>query len=116
LKLFILLISLCVVHAGLNNRPIIGILTQPGNGGYGDVAEDLQNKTQYIAASYVKFVESGGARVVPIFYNSTKDQLDQLFDSINGILLPGGGADFKGKFWETSQYLYQKILRRKQQR
>jgi len=85
-------------------------LTQPGNGGYGDVADDSQDATQYIAASYVKFVESGGGRVVPIFYNSTNDQLDALFDSINAILIPGGGADFKGKFWETSQYLYQKFL------
>ena len=53
----------------------------------------------YIAASYVKFIEvrlgydlegtvltlqSAGARVVPIFYNATQEQLGALLTSING--------------------------------
>eukprot|EP01132_Coremiostelium_polycephalum_P001921 gene1921-2356_t len=72
----------------VNNRPIIGILSQPTNGGmqtYG---------AQYIAASYVKFVESGGARVVPILYDSPTSTIIEIFNSINGLLLPGGGVDF----------------------
>lgn len=49
----------------LNNRPIIGVLSQ-------EQSYDLQKKypeknyTSYIAASYVKDVEASGARVVPI--------------------------------------------------
>lgn len=49
----------------VNERPIIGILTQeidPNRQFY--KGEDFQS---YIAASYVKFIESGGARVVPIW-------------------------------------------------
>jgi len=46
----------------------------------------------------------------PYFFNSTKEQLDNVFDSINGILLPGGGASFKGKFWDTANYLYTRFL------
>jgi len=102
-----LLISFVVAQAALNNRPIIGILTQPGTGGY-PVAN--QTGTQYLAASYVKFVESGGGRAGPIFYDSTKEQLDNLFDSINGILIPGGDAAFHGKFWETATHLYDRFV------
>jgi hypothetical protein len=49
-----------------NNRPIIGILTQAG------LEEDtfVPANGSYIAASYVKFVEGGGARVVPILHDS----------------------------------------------
>jgi len=74
----------------INFRPIIGILSQPTNGSslaiYGD---------QYIAASYVKYVENGGGRAVPILYNSTEAQLKEIFSSINGVLFPGGDADLK---------------------
>lgn len=51
----------------VNNRPIIGVLSQEQSfylhGKYPD-----ENFTSYIAASYVKDVESAGARVVPIMY------------------------------------------------
>uniref|UniRef100_A0A8C4VGB6 folate gamma-glutamyl hydrolase n=1 Tax=Gopherus evgoodei TaxID=1825980 RepID=A0A8C4VGB6_9SAUR len=46
----------------------------------------------YIAASYVKFVESAGARVVPIRLYRSEKEYDKLFQSINGVLFPGGGA------------------------
>lgn len=53
----------------LNNRPIVGILTQGG------LPEDkfVPKDGTYIAASYVKFVESGGARVVPILADTPAD-------------------------------------------
>lgn len=49
----------------LNNAPIIGILAQ-------EMSYHLNTKwpgvyNSYIAASYVKFVEGGGARAVPIW-------------------------------------------------
>ncbi len=44
--------------ASLNPRPIVGILTQPA-------FEELEKYgAQYINADYVKWLESGGARVV----------------------------------------------------
>jgi len=65
-----LLLSLisCGVNA-INNRPIIGILTQPSFDPISQWGES------YIAASYVKYVESGGGRVVPVFHNSTTEEL-----------------------------------------
>lgn len=49
----------------INNEPIIGVLSQ-------EISFYLNTKypeeyNSYIAASYVKFVEGGGARVVPIW-------------------------------------------------
>ncbi|GFR43452.1 hypothetical protein Agub_g4535 [Astrephomene gubernaculifera] len=85
--------------ADANLRPIIGILSQPG-----DPAPDGQS---YIAASYVKWLESAGARVVPIFYDMTYDQIDRRFAVINGLLLPGGGATLEPGhlFYDTARHL-----------
>ncbi|KAG2439450.1 hypothetical protein HXX76_004805 [Chlamydomonas incerta] len=82
-----------------NLRPIIGILSQPG-----DPAPAGQS---YIAASYVKWLESAGARVVPIFYDMTPQQVQERFDVINGLLLPGGGATLAPghRFYDTARQL-----------
>jgi gamma-glutamyl hydrolase len=65
-----------------NDRPIIGI-----------VSEKVNNESKsYIAASYVKFIESAGGRVVPVLSNTSQEDLKTLFNSINGILFPGGGV------------------------
>ena len=82
-----------------NNRPIIGILSQ-------DLTDDLAAKEEgssyssYIAASYVKFVESGGARVVPVFVNQSDWYYDMIFKDTNGLLIPGGTQSFdnSGKY------------------
>jgi gamma-glutamyl hydrolase len=70
----------------INDRPIMGILTQPstGTGLPGD---------SYVAASYVKFAEAGGMRAVPVFHNGTTEYLTKTFQSINGLFFPGGGAN-----------------------
>lgn len=72
---FLIAISLAAVASGreifekidpqpLNDDPIIGILAL-------DKSYYLEGKfpghESYIAASYVKFVEGGGARVVPVW-------------------------------------------------
>ena len=67
-------------------RPVIGILTHPSS-----------NETRghsYIAASYVKWLESGGARVVPILYDLPEASLRTLLESLNGALFTGGEAAF----------------------
>ena len=50
----------------LNPRPIVGILAQelPHS-----LEESFVNKTSYIGAAYVKYIESAGARVVPVLIN-----------------------------------------------
>jgi len=49
--------------------------------------------TSYIAASYVKYLESAGARVVPVHYQYNTAQLAALFGKLNGVLFPGGAID-----------------------
>eukprot|EP00929_Paragymnodinium_shiwhaense_P010483 TRINITY_DN115186_c0_g1_i1.p1 TRINITY_DN115186_c0_g1~~TRINITY_DN115186_c0_g1_i1.p1 ORF type:complete len:377 (-),score=47.56 TRINITY_DN115186_c0_g1_i1:399-1472(-) len=76
------------------DRPIIGILTQP-LGTEGKLLKNitLHNKT-YIAASYVKFIEAAGARVVPIPFEGSAQATTTLFNQLNGVLFPGGGTGF----------------------
>lgn len=74
--------------AAVNTRPLVGILSQPGDGmeyslssdwnALGEVPVPKNYTTSYIAASYVKFVEAGGARVVPLIYNEPEDVLRQV--------------------------------------
>ena len=77
-----------------NNRPIIGVMAQSTQG------ESFEKFGQsYIAASYIKYLESSGARVVPIKNDLNETETEKLFHSINGALFPGGGVNF-----ETSGY------------
>ncbi|XP_061412472.1 gamma-glutamyl hydrolase-like [Lethenteron reissneri] len=74
---------------GVNDRPIIGILSQavfPASTQFGE---------SYIAASYVKYIESAGARVVPIRNDLSDAELKTLFSYLNGVLFPGGAVDLK---------------------
>ena len=50
--------------------------------------------SQYFAASYVKWLESGGARVVPVRYTLPQEEMVALLHTLNGVLFTGGGADF----------------------
>jgi len=86
--------------AELNLRPLIGILSQPGG-------PSPNSSFSYIAASYVKFVEASGGRAVPIQYDLTKAGVKKIFDNINGVLIPGGGAQLSPhhQFYDTAAYL-----------
>lgn len=57
------------VSAEINERPIIGILAQEIPKHYLPFFPAYSN---FIAASYVKAVESSGARVVPVVVNKTE--------------------------------------------
>lgn len=83
---------LCAAH----DRPTVGILTQ------------RYDATQsYIAASYVKFVEGAGARAVPLHYDRwDAATLQKVLASVNGVLLPGGGAEFAGAYWDALQTIF----------
>ena len=69
---------------GGTSRPLIGILSQEG--------APAPEGFSYIAASYVKFVEAGGARAVPILVDDDEETLRAKFEAVNGLLIPGGGA------------------------
>jgi len=73
----------------LNPRPIVGILAQELS--Y-SLMENFPNKTSYIGAAYVKYIEAAGARVVPVLINQDDEYYDMIFKSTNGLLIPGGAV------------------------
>ena len=90
LIVFFVVLSIISSCDGLNNYPIIGVMTQPTSSSQGDCNGDCL----YLAASYVKYIEAAGARVVPINYYADEKELSDLFDSLNGFLFVGGGSPF----------------------
>lgn len=64
------------VSRSLNSRPVIGILTHPGDGASGRL--NNSPNVSYIASSYSKFVESAGARVIPLIYNEPWEVLQRV--------------------------------------
>jgi len=97
--------------SAVNDRPVVGVLTQP-------LGVELQSMSKsslpksYIAASYVKFAWSAGARVVPIHYDAPEAELKELFKHLNGIIFPGGGTSFKEDtlFFKAGKVLYDLAL------
>ncbi|XP_059216448.1 gamma-glutamyl hydrolase A [Stomoxys calcitrans] len=93
--------------------PIIGILCV-------DIAQPLQNLHgnevhSYLAASYVKYLETAGAKVIPIWNNSPRVYYEEIMNKINGILLPGGAIYFNKKYckkeltndsYSSAQHIY----------
>ncbi|GLE07554.1 hypothetical protein PINS_up018107 [Pythium insidiosum] len=75
--------------------PIIGVFAQP-----------IAKHGEYIAASYVKWIEMAGGRVVPISYNAPKEYLKSLAPQLNGLLFPGGAADVN----DRAAYMYELAL------
>ena len=66
-----------------NDQPLIGILSQPGTGDgpaprFGQhirARGNDEDDVSYIAASYVKWVESAGGRPVPVLYDDSDEVL-----------------------------------------
>ncbi|XP_027926760.1 gamma-glutamyl hydrolase-like [Vigna unguiculata] len=93
----------------LNPRPVIGILSNPGDGAAGRLSNS--SGISYIAASYVKFVESGGARVIPLLYNESPDSLLAKLSLTNGVIFTGGLAS-SGPYLKALQFVFQAALER----
>jgi gamma-glutamyl hydrolase len=86
----LLLASCPAVFAGvaLNDRPIVAIFTHPST----HKGAPCNGDCDYLAASYVKWVESAGGRAVPVPFDATLAKVDEIFASTNALLFPGGGA------------------------
>ncbi|CAF1297300.1 unnamed protein product [Rotaria sp. Silwood1] len=82
-----------------NTRPIIGILTQPA-----PILWMKPNRTTYLGASYVKYIEATGAQVVPIRMYQTTDYYLHLFNSLNGVIFPGG--DITDEYYSVAKLFY----------
>lgn len=71
-----------------NLRPIIGVLSLDPPPALTKAFKWCQS---YIPASYIKFIEMAGGRVVPIFIDRNEDYYERVFNNTNGLLIPGGG-------------------------
>jgi len=99
----------------LTQAPIIGMLTLP-------VAwkHQLKYGSASFAASYVRWIEAGGARVAPIHYDSSPEELYSLLGSVNGVVWTGGLVDFNptaddpegSKYLATTQAILEYVLAR----
>ncbi|KAL6610510.1 hypothetical protein ACP70R_040479 [Stipagrostis hirtigluma subsp. patula] len=88
-------------------RPVIGIVTHPGDGTYEMRTYGAGTGASYIAASYVKLVESAGARVIPLVYNEPEELLFEKLSLVNGVLFTGGSQK-NGSYFETIRKVFQK--------
>lgn len=87
-----------------SKKPIIGILMQRSHNKH---MKKLGK--YYIAASYVKYLESAGARVLPVRIDQSKEEYARLFKSINGILFPGGSAKIQTSNYSNVAKLFYKL-------
>ncbi len=76
--------------------PVIGILSQPVS----------DNSYQYIAASYVKWLESAGATAIVIPYDADESLTREIFSQINGVLFPGGGVGKDVPTYVQIEFIY----------
>ncbi|PUZ65171.1 hypothetical protein GQ55_3G201900 [Panicum hallii var. hallii] len=91
------------------DRPVIGIVSHPGDGAGGRISNGTA--TSYIGASYVKFVEAAGARVIPLVYNEPEERLLEKLSLVNGVLFTGG-SEKQGVYFETIKKVFQYVLDR----
>ncbi len=94
----------------VNNRPTVGIVTQPTReaGGYGAFGE------AYVCAGYVKWPQAAGVQTVVIPWDATEKTIDRLLSSINGVLLPGGPqtVPHEKRYYDRVRWIYQEVVRR----
>ena len=88
--------------ASASHTPVIAIMSHPAMMNETETMVEVEAAgasrdavglgRQYMAASYVKWLELAGARVMPLSYHATDNEVDQAFAQINGALFMGGGA------------------------
>ena len=101
-----MLLALLLCGPAIAARPIIGILTLPS-------IEGLPANHSFLPASYVKWIESAGARVAPLRFDAPRTELAALAASLNGVVFTGGSNDIfdpvtgaPTPYFESALFLY----------
>lgn len=80
----------------INERPIVGVpVMRITDKTLLKLNPTLKGKN-YLSAGYVKFIEMSGGRVVPILPEMTDEEVKHIFNSVNGLLFPGGEISLDG--------------------
>ncbi|XP_044262565.1 gamma-glutamyl hydrolase-like [Tribolium madens] len=115
MRVIFYLLLVKTVYAG--TKVTVGILTQ-------EISPTLQkcirqdakhtdDYTAFIVSSYVKFVESSGARVIPIKLDKNEPYYEHIIGNVSGLLIPGGVSKLEtGSFYEALKVLYKIIVRK----
>lgn len=82
LLIFLLSVAMAASSTERQERPVIGILSEP----------NMKRTEFYVASSYVKWLEAAGARSIVIPFEANNETVEDIFGQINGALLPGGSA------------------------
>ncbi|CAM6109411.1 unnamed protein product [Calypogeia fissa] len=96
------------------NRPVIGIVTLPVT-----LEEEMVFGAQSFATSYVRLLQAGGARVAPIFYDSTTEELEAILSKVNGVVWTGSLVEFNPsddepegfKYRRTTEFILEYVIR-----
>ena len=115
LQWFSHVISLCLylsyitLSVNATDRPIIGVVSVPCSVETQNCAPAQVdfNATSYIPSSYVKWIESGGGRVVPILGDADDAYIENLLSTLNGIVFTGGAAPLD----TSSTFYYSQIAK-----
>ena len=136
LGIFLLVLATCVLSFPIQpQNPVIGILVEPA--AYkddvcvsvfspkkrvekgkatrsGDPTMPPGNLSGCVWSIYVKWLESSGIRVVPIRWDSSRDEIDYLLERVNGVFLPGGIIEgdkpVYDAYFATVQHIFDKIM------
>ena len=89
------------------DRPTIGVLTMANDDKRLFTKVEGTDNTSYVAASYIKLIEAGGARAVPLIADMPNDELKKVIQSINGVVLSGGdGQLFNSHYDKVAKMVY----------
>ena len=75
----------------INNRPIYGILSEPLLSTFPQELHD--DALEFVSMSHVRFLESAGARVVPVRFDQSNSSLIAQLNSLNGLYIPGENSE-----------------------
>eukprot|EP00051_Salpingoeca_urceolata_P034096 m.23506 g.23506 ORF g.23506 m.23506 type:complete len:211 (-) comp7205_c0_seq2:746-1378(-) len=117
--------------ADSTERPVIGVLAVPDDQAVCETSLDSfeahgGNLNAVFASSrladaegascfgavYTKWLEQSGLRVVPIRYDTPTAELDDLLDSLNGVLFTGGGLSLlpNTTYYHTAMHIYKRAI------
>lgn len=118
-SLVLLLLYLFQWSYSWSEAPVIGIVSVPIENECVTIQDNQFKENDIVDGScfhslYVQWLQSAGAKVVPIPYDSSQEKLDSLFSWINGILFTGGEANIKDidsqYNWATGYLLNKTII------
>jgi gamma-glutamyl hydrolase len=66
---------------------------------------NYDNYTSYIMSTYVDFIMSSGARVIPLIVTESREVTLEKLKKLNGVFLPGGDGDYV----EYGRFIYETI-------